>query len=217
MLKVNLLAHFFLTLALAFGLTYGARYAVLPGTAAKSGTKTASVALLAAAGVSAGAPVLVCLGLALGAVGDFFLTRPGERAFLAGMGAFAVGHLAYAAQFWGGMGQGVPLLPAALMVGLALSTELWLAPRTGALRWPVRGYVVVICAMALTALGLGGGVSWVKVGAGLFVLSDLMLALDLFVLPATFGSRALLQRLLWAAYWGGQALILLGSLPAAGS
>ena len=39
---------------------------------------------------------LVVPGLALGALGDFFLTRRAEAAFLAGMGAFAAGHLAYA-------------------------------------------------------------------------------------------------------------------------
>src|SRR5688500_2280631 len=37
------------------------------------------------------------LGLVCAAVGDVLLALPGERSFLAGVGAFALGHLAYAA------------------------------------------------------------------------------------------------------------------------
>ena len=34
------------------------------------------------------------------AAGDFLLSRPGQKMFLAGMVAFAAGHLAYIAGFW---------------------------------------------------------------------------------------------------------------------
>lgn len=39
---------------------------------------------------------LMALGLLFGALGDFALARRSERAFLAGMAAFAIGHLIYA-------------------------------------------------------------------------------------------------------------------------
>jgi uncharacterized membrane protein YhhN len=203
-----------LALALGLALIYGARFAVLPVSGAKSAVKVLSVALLLPFGMLLGAPTMVLMGLALGALGDFLLSRPGERAFLAGMGAFGLGHLAYAAQFWGLGGGALPLLLALPLIALALSTELWLAPKTGALRWPVRAYVVIITAMALAALTLPQGFGVTLAGALLFVLSDALLALDLFVLPPGARARPLIQRSLWAAYWCGQALILIGLLPA---
>ena len=51
-------------------------------------------------------------------------------------------------------------------------------------------------------------------GAALFVASDLLLALRLFVAQDAQAQRRL-SLLLWPAYWGGQALILLGAIRAA--
>ncbi len=67
----------------------------------RSLAKTAAVALLALGGGLAGAPLLLVLALGLCALGDLFLSRDGESAFMAGVGAFAAGHLAYAALFLG--------------------------------------------------------------------------------------------------------------------
>ncbi len=202
----------------ALALLYGAFFAGRPPTVAKSAVKTSSVLALALAGVAAGAPRLVVAGLALGAAGDFFLSRAGTRAFLAGMAAFAAGHLAYGAEFLapGARPPAVwpPAIPALVLVALGLSTEAWLAPRTGALRWPVRFYVAVITLMALAALTLPASRWPALVGALLFLLSDLLLALELFVLPAGRLKR-LAGRALWAAYWSGQALILWGMVPPA--
>lgn len=196
----------------ALALLYGAGFAGRPPSKVKSAVKTGSVLALALAALPAGAPGPVVAGLALGAAGDFFLSRPGTRAFLAGMAAFAAGHLAYAGAFLAAEEPpfvAAPLLPGLLLVALGLSTELWLAPRTGALRWPVRGYVAVIILMALAALTLPGGRGLALGGALLFLLSDLILALDLFVLAGD-GAKRVAARTLWACYWSGQALILAG-------
>ena len=196
----------------ALAALYGARYAGAAPSAGKSLVKTAATAALAIAAVPLGAPWAVIAGLALGALGDLCLSRPGDRAFLAGMAAFAAGHLAYAAAFLVAGAGPLPLLPVAVLLLLVLSTEVWLAPQTGALRWPVRGYVVVITLMTLAAFSLPAGEKGSTVaiaGAALFVLSDLLLALETFVI-ASARSRQVLSRLLWPAYWGGQALILVG-------
>lgn len=172
-----------------------------------SALKTASVGLLALLAWRHGAPVTIALGLALGSAGDFFLSRPGKPAFLAGMAAFAAGHLAYALNFLGPFPAAIAL-PALAMLALAVSTEFWLIPHSGDLRWPVRLYVAIIALMAVTAMTLPAA-RWPAVaGAGLFVLSDLMLAIHLFRTPRTWLSRAL-----WPVYWTGQALILTGSIP----
>jgi uncharacterized membrane protein YhhN len=186
--------------------------------------KTASTGLLAAVGAlfSGPLPWAIVLGLTLGALGDFFLARRHPSAFLTGMAAFALGHLAYAWAFLSRAAEIAPfqLAPAQGLAGLALlvlllSTEVWLAPRTAALRWPVRGYVVVIGLMGLAAIALPPhpenlSAALIRLGAALFVLSDLLLAIRLFVArtgPATRG----LSLALWPAYWGGQLLILVGA------
>lgn len=172
----------------------------------KTALKTASVTLLALLAWRAGAPAGITLGLAAGSAGDFFLSRPGRPAFLAGMASFAAGHLAYAAVFLGPLPPAIAL-PALAMLALAGATEIWLIPRCGDLRWPVRGYVLIIAAMAIAAMTLPVGRWPAMAGAGLFVLSDLLLALHLFVAP-----RRWLALTLWPAYWLGQALILAGHL-----
>jgi uncharacterized membrane protein YhhN len=101
------------------------------------------------------------------------------------------------------------------LLGLALlmlSTEVWLAPKAGVLRWPVRGYVVVIGTMAAVAILLveNTGVGVLRLGAALFVLSDMLLALRLFVVTGPKAQRAL-SLMLWPAYWLGQVLLILGA------
>jgi uncharacterized membrane protein YhhN len=103
-------------------------------------------------------------------------------------------------------------LPGLAILGLlGASTEVWLAPRTGGLRWPVRGYVLVILMMMAAALTMPAGRWPVLAGAGLFLVSDLILALELFVLRHA-AWKAAAGRILWPVYWAGQALILAGSL-----
>lgn len=179
--------------------------------------------------LSRGDPLwIIAFGLFLGGCGDFFLSRKGDRAFLIGMAAFALGHLAYVigltlrgmrlalidpAHF----GQG--LLPAwqvwgvLAVIGLILTNELWLIPRTGSLKWPVRGYGVIIGLMVATAILLpaNDGARLIQFGAALFVASDLLLALRLFV-AQRMRDQKILGALLWPAYVVGQGLIVFGSV-----
>lgn len=196
-------------LAALSALLYLLRFAAAAPSAGKSLVKTLAVAALAAVAAALGAPGALVAGLLLGAAGDFALSRPGERAFLAGMAAFAAGHLAYVWAFVG-LGGGWPGAWAALPVlALVASTEVWLAPHAGALRAPVRLYALVIGAMGLVALGLPAGQEWLRWGALAFILSDLILAVETFRLRDGAARRAA-KRALWVFYWGGQAAIALG-------
>ncbi len=209
-----------LAAAVAYWLVFSAREDK-GGTGAA--VKTASTALLAV--LALGAPIggwfwLIPLGLALGALGDLLLAMGGVKRFLAGVAAFGLGHLAYAGGFlWrsgefglDGLGIG-EVLALAVLLTLLVSTEVWLAPRTGELRQPVRGYVALIGLMGVAAVLLpahpGQGV--LRLGAGLFILSDLMLALQLFVVKSATWRRRLALTL-WPAYWAGQALIAWGAV-----
>lgn len=195
-------------LALAYGVIWTWRPHPLTSWP-RSATKTAAAALLAIWGWQIGAAPLAILGVALGALGDLFLSRPGDRAFLAGMAAFALGHLAYAALFVAGMSGGAGWPVTLAVLALALSTEVWLAPHTGALRWPVRGYVVVITVMLWTAVSpsLAPAWPWVALGALLFAASDLLLGVERFVLHSP-RPRAVASVLLWPLYWLAQVLIV---------
>ena len=61
--------------------------------------KAGAVALLAAAAAIHAAPAWLILALALCALGDALLALETDTTFMAGIGAFAAGHLAYVALF----------------------------------------------------------------------------------------------------------------------
>lgn len=206
--------------ALAYWLVWSHRDDPGPLGAAVKTASTASLALLLATGLPAPWFWLMPLGLALGALGDLCLALRGERLFLAGVAAFGLGHLAYAAGLalragaigFDGIsaGEGLAL---AVLAGLLISTEVWLAPRTGALRLPVRLYVGLIGLMGAVAVLLPDtpGQWTLRIGAALFILSDLLLSLRLFVVTDPARQRGL-SLVLWPAYWLGQALIGWGAV-----
>jgi uncharacterized membrane protein YhhN len=192
------------------GLGLGLAYLPLAGrdpSALRSLVKTLPVTLFAGAALGAGAPLLA-LALALSAAGDLALSRPGRLAFPLGLAAFALAHLAYLAVFLGlNPGAWPPLWAALPVLALAASTELWLAPQTGALKPAVRLYTLLIALMALAALPLLPLA--IPFGAVLFLGSDFLLAVQTFRLggrgPGWIGPA------IWALYLAAQALIVIGA------
>ena len=61
--------------------------------------KTLPVAILAIAAALSGQPTLLIAALVFSALGDLFLSRQGEKMFLAGLGSFLIGHIAYSVLF----------------------------------------------------------------------------------------------------------------------
>lgn len=189
--------------AAVFALAYGAYWTVRPTSYVRSGIKTAATAGLAVAAV--GQP-FVMVALVFGALGDWLLSRP--RGFLAGLISFAVGHVVYLALLW--RFAGVPVFwGVAVVAGAGVGLLLWLWPGLGSLRWPVVGYAGVSVALAAVALGVPSGV--VTAGVLAFVASDMVLAVVVFGLPERHPAQPYLARLVWALYWGGQAMILFGA------
>lgn len=144
-----------------------------------------ALGLLLWPGEAAPAPWIL-LGLVLGACGDIALLFSGQAAFLAGLGAFLLGHLAYVVAFsamsplsaW----LSLPVVPVAIF-GLTVLGSLW--KRLGPMRGPVIAYVVVICSMVVGAFavyrsGAAAG-PMVLVGALLFAVSDVAVARERFV------------------------------------
>ncbi len=163
----------------------------------------------------------VLIGLVLGALGDVALMS--EHGFLAGLGSFLLGHVAYVVavgtqlppRMWIGAAGPYALIP--LVVGLAALAYLW--PKLGKLRMPVIFYIAVVITMVIAAIALyrGNPAAVIKgdllamqlhrrelfaIGAVLFFISDLAVARDKFVAPG-FSNRV------WGlpVYYGAQLLI----------
>ncbi|MCA9685230.1 MAG: lysoplasmalogenase [Myxococcales bacterium] len=147
-------------------------------------------------------------GLCLAWLGDACLLSRARPAFLAGLGAFLLGHVGYCIAFFV---HGVDLhstLTAIPPLGVAaLVIDRWLRPKLdAAMRLPVRAYIVVISAMVALAFGAwrAGASDLILLGALSFYLSDLSVARDRFV------RREFLNRL-WGlpAYYLGQLCLAL--------
>ena len=93
---------------------------------------------------------LIFAGLVLCLAGDVFLIPRAKSLFLAGMGAFALGHLAYLAAFatiWSGFGAGAIIATLALAgFVFVVLRQLW--PHLADFRIPVAIYCLIITAMA---------------------------------------------------------------------
>ena len=187
--------------------------------------KSLSVGLLAGAAWAGHMPLAITLGLALGSLGDIALCRPGRAAFLGGVAAFALSHLAYVWGFaghlatdgWPGWSVATGLIWGAVLA-LVISTEFWLIPKTGDLKMPVRAYAVIIglTGISVTLIADFPGSNLLQLGVALFIFSDSLLALQMFVLSKA-RQRPGLGRLAWLCYWSAQALILFGAVGAGGT
>jgi len=157
--------------------------------------------------------IATLIGLVLGALGDIALLS--EHGFLAGLGSFLLGHVAYVVavgtylppRTWLAAAGPYAAIPA--VVGLAALAYLW--PKLGKLRVPVIAYVLVIIAMVISAIALARTDvremdrhrrDLFAAGAALFFISDLAVARDKFV-AKSFSNRV------WGLpiYYAAQILI----------
>jgi len=202
-----------LPLAAACALAY-LPLAARPASKMRSITKTLAVALLALVAATGQGPMLLVAALTLCALGDLLLSRDGEGAFMAGIGAFAAGHLAYIALFLTHpladptrLMQSPQVWFAAGFAALGVVMAVVLAPRAGALKGAVLGYIPIILGMGIAALAVPGQglLVWVLPAALAFVASDLVLAFETFVLRDDHPLKRATPYVVWPLYWGAQA------------
>lgn len=169
-----------------------------------------AVALLTHAQATTPGTVILA-GLALSFVGDVCLISQGEGLFLAGLGSFLLGHVAYAVAFvllapdWSAVGVALVFcLPLAALVFLDLRRDL-----PADMKVPVVVYMVVITAMVALAVGAAAGgqaPQALAVAALAFYFSDIAVALERFR-SGGFGVKAMGLPL----YYGAQLLFALGA------
>lgn len=202
-----------------FALIYWVGFCYRSVSLFKSVVKTASVVFLALAALVVGAPWALVMALAFCALGDYLLSLDKARAFLAGVGAFALGHVFFIAAFFGHplsdmsmLGQAERLPFVGILVGLAFGMAIVLFRTAGDLRFAVVGYVPIIVVMGISALTLpqSGLVGVAIFGAAAFVVSDFVLAIEKFVLSSESRLRKRTPFVVWGTYWGAQLLLLLG-------
>lgn len=202
-----------------FALIYLVWFCYRPASIQKTGVKTLSVALLAVACLLFGGPWWLTAALCACALGDCLLALDKDRAFLAGVGAFALGHVFYIYGFLNHplsvpeqLGKAPFQSVAVLLVVLATGMAAVLFRYAGALRFAVVCYVPVIAGLGISALTLSpqGPVVFALYGALCFLASDFVLALEMFVLRAGSIVRRITPFFIWSLYWCAQALLLLG-------
>jgi uncharacterized membrane protein YhhN len=148
----------------------------------------------------------ILLALLLSLVGDVLLLSERSSAFLAGLGAFLLAHLAFAAAFAvHGASLTVVAFAACMMAVVGVFVLRWLWPRSSSsFQMPVVAYVIVILAMCSFAFGHASSSGrWVvAVGAIVFAASDFAVAREKFVKPS-------LSNKAWGlpAYYSAQLLL----------
>jgi uncharacterized membrane protein YhhN len=178
---------------------------------AKPLTMVLLIGVAASAGdLSGGVRGALVVGGVLGLAGDVVLMLDTETAFMAGLGAFAAGHLAYALaaawiEFdsrWAAIGIG--FMVAMLLYRFATHTVPGARRRGGpALANAVVFYACVITAMVVTAWGT---TLWLAgVGACAFAVSDWVLGHQRFAGPLPGGRVSVI-----VPYHVGQALLIVG-------
>ncbi len=175
---------------------------------------TGLLVLLVATGSSGPLPayaVAVLAGLTFSLLGDVLLMLPSDN-FRSGLVAFLAAHACYVLAFGHDSPMAAPPLPFAawLAVGCAVLPALWTGiPRR--LRPAVLAYVALLLVMAGQAASRAahlrtGAALGAALGAGLFVLSDFLLAWNRFRTPLPAA-----QVLIHATYFPAQWLIALSA------
>ncbi len=222
--------------ALAFAMlwgNFGAGHSSLPATWGRMG---ASLVLVVAGvmgwirwrGTSAARFVtLVAVGMALGTLGDFFNADllqkiiPLPDPVLGGMASFGLGHIAYiwacfeAARVTGLRNQfarNVSVIAWLLVatIGWYVIVYVGASEKTRPLVWPALPYSLLLASTAGFATGLAvqnRHFLLLAIGAALFFLSDMLLAIGLFR-----GGLPHSTEWVWLTYSPGQMLIVFGAL-----
>ncbi len=182
----------------------------------RSGLKTLPLCLFAAAAYLAGGPAFLMMALGLSALGDLALSRDARVSFFYGVAAIGLARLCYILLFLSASRQAlwdafaVAPLPAAAIVALALSSEIWLTTNSGRFRWVVRAHATLAAALLLAALTVPVAIP----GAALLVASDLLLGLSLFRKLLADRWTGPVGLAIWILNIQGQVLILWGILAA---
>ncbi|KJG04021.1 hypothetical protein UB33_21045 [Photobacterium angustum] len=174
-------------------------------------SKPLTVMLMVIQCVWSGAPSFyywaIVVGLCFSIIGDIYLMLPAGR-FLAGLMSFFLAHIAFTVAFasqWQGT---ISWWLLVLCLAIGIVVFLLLLPSLAPLQTPVAFYILIIMAMIFAAgqywlLSHSQAALFTIVGAILFVLSDLTLAVNRF--KGEFGAAAVI---IMSTYFIAQGLFV---------
>lgn len=196
---------------------YGTYFLNRPRTWARALVKTGFMGAMAGAFVAAGAPPPLVLALAAGAAGDFFLAFDKKWTLPLGILSFLIAQLLYLLIFfalWFFSGDNSPLWPRyaamALIVATAIGFLIWMGPKLGWMALGVVPYAIAITGMACMAMWMPWAGWPAMLGAISFLISDFVLAAELFRLPDNAPARGITAPVVWWTYAAAQVLIVWG-------
>jgi uncharacterized membrane protein YhhN len=209
-------------LGVAAAAAYGFYFLNRPAGWLRAGVKTLAIGAPAVGFIFAGAPFPLVLALVASTLGDFFLAFDKKWLLPLGIGSFLIAQLTYFVIFaaiWFFSGDNAPLWPRYLAMGLMIATAgaflIWTAPKLGWMAFGVVPYAIAITGMAAMSMWLPWDGWPAMLGAALFVISDFVLATELFRLPQDAPVRRITGPVVWWTYVAAQALIVTGILLAA--
>lgn len=148
---------------------------------------------------------LLGLGLVLSAIGDVLLAL--DDLFVQGLVAFLLAQVTYTVLFLTQFHWRRSRLPwAVIIIVYGLVCTLSIVPAAGDMQLPVTAYMIAISAMAVAA-GFRNDHQflWVAMGALVFMVSDTLIAVNLFVAPFAYSGIAVMT-----TYYVAQLLICVG-------
>lgn len=136
---------------------------------------------------------LAILALLFCACGDMILALDFTLSFVAGLGAFLTGHLFFTLLFhkwWFWTPRKILVL--LLLLAAMLNIGMLIIPATGAFLLPVSLYILVITAMAMSAVLAAKDSMQLIFGALVFMLSDTLIGLNKFFAPVPYEHIAIM-------------------------
>lgn len=168
--------------------------------------------------------LLIATGMTLGFIGDVFMARllPVKQPVLGGMAAFGLGHVAYIAAFLhlgsrAGLDAAAPRY-SSWLVWLLIGVVGWYVvvfrgQKVTVLHWAALPYSLLLASTAAFATALAlqqPAFIPLAIGAALFLLSDLILAAQLF----NHAYFPFIGDVIWLTYGPAQALIVYSTATA---
>ncbi|TPP07004.1 lysoplasmalogenase family protein [Rhizobium glycinendophyticum] len=201
-----------LALSVALGTSY---LWILPRekTVVRAIWKTSPVVLLCVYAIAVGAPPLLALALFLGALGDLSLAFDGDKAFIRGVVAFLLSHLAYIALIAGVADVALAASePWRIAGGLAVAgftcgvlARIWRP--AGRMALPIGLYVLVFMVLVWLTLGLADPLTFF--GAALFIFSDVVLTIRKYWTGPGHPIDWFAAHLVWVTYYAAQVILTL--------
>ena len=148
--------------------------------------------------------IFMSLALLFSMTGDIFLSISSPMSFQYGLGAFLIAHLCYGIYFLtlksNTNNRQPQYIELVAILGFAGVAAYIILPHTSSLMVPVATYLVVISIMAMIAFYKGLN-NQVKLGVCFFLVSDTLLATNLFVAPFSAASYLVMVTYYLAQYY----------------